>query len=260
MVEAFSASIKTGGLFIVKCLMHLAWVVCLMTFMTIGCGGGESESPDGSSIPLGTNKPKPPLGLHEDTYRNQRHVFKVSNLPVDEWIILVRSDSEDLLKISEWDEAFANKRDRPFVLLHQIKADSPPSETYVLMQPTKQNYQSTFRKAFDNQMPFISISIEGQTVPDRSSMREFVALYVEQKKEFLTDTSEESVVTRVGTGHSLKATVKADGSKIAYALLLRTRTDPDKIFRFIYWAPASRYDEFLSIYEQIISSFEANIT
>ena len=187
-------------------------------------------------------------------------MFKVSNLPVDDWLILVRSDPEDLTKISEWDEALASKRDRPFVLLHQIKADSPPSETYVLMQPTKHNYQSTFRKAFDNQMPFMSISIEGQTVPDRSSMREFVSLYVEQKKEFLTDTSEESIITRVGTAHSLKATVRADGSKIVYTLLLRTRTDPDKIFRFLYWSVANRYDEYLPIYEGIISSFEANIT
>lgn len=243
-----------------KGLMRFVWVVCLVSSMTIGCGGGESESPDGSSAPLGMDKPKSPLGLHDDTYRNQRHVFKVSNLPVDDWTILVRSDPEDLIRIAEWDDALASKRDRPFVLLHQIKADSPPSETYLLMQPTVQNYQNTFRKAFDNQTPFMSISIEGQTVPDRSSMREFIALYIEQKKEFLTDTSEESIITSVGTAQSLKATVKADGSKIAYTLLLRTRTDPDKIFRFLYWAPANRFDEYLSIYEGIISSFEANIT
>ena len=243
-----------------KHMMCFVWVVCLMCSITIGCGGGESGSPEGSSTPLGLYKPIPPLGLHEDTYRNQRHVFKVSNLPVEHWRILVRSDPEDLIKIAEWDEALASKRDRPFVLLHQIKADSPPSETYLLMQPAEHNYQSTFRKAFDNQTPFISISIEGQTVPDRSSMREFIALYIEQKKEFLTDTSEESVLTSVGTAQSLKATVKADGSKIAYTLLLRTRTDPNKIFRFLYWAPANRFDKYLSIYEGIISSFAANIT
>ncbi|MDE0300241.1 MAG: hypothetical protein OXN17_16520 [Candidatus Poribacteria bacterium] len=238
-------------------LIYLAWVLSLIT---VGCGGGESESPIGATIPFESDKAKPPLGLHEDTYRNQRHVFKVSNLPVDNWRILIRSDSEDLIKIAEWDEALASKRDRPFVLLHQIKADSPPSETYLLMQPTEHDHQSTFRKAFDNQTPFLSISIEGQTVPDRSSMREFIALYVAPKKEFITDTSQKSIVTSVGSAQSLKATVKADGSKIVYTLLLRTRTDPNKIFRFIYWSPANHFDEFLSIYEGIISSFEANIT
>ena len=243
-----------------KRLMCSVLVVSLMCSMTIGCGGSESVSSDGSSTSLGTYKPKPPLGLHEVTYRNQRHVLKGSNLPVDDWIILVRSDLEDLIRIAEWDEALASKGDRPFVLLRQIKADSPPSDTYLLIQPIEQNYKNTFRRAFDNQTPFISISIEGQAVPDRSSIREFIALYIEQKKEFLTDTSEESVLTSVETVQSLKATVKADGSRIAYTLLLRTRTDPDNIFRFLYWTPANRFDEYLSIYEGIISSFEANIT
>ena len=147
-----------------------------------------------------------------------------------------------------------------FCLTTSNKSGLPSERNHLLMQPTVQNYQNTFRKAFDNQTSFMSISIESQTVPDRSSMREFIALYIEQKKEFLTDTSEESIITSVGTAQSLKATVKADGSKIAYTLLLRTRTDPDKIFRFLYWAPANRFDEYLSIYEGIISSFEANIT
>ena len=64
----------------------LAFLIAVMlaAFM-MGCGSDEEEE---SSTPTKVERSEPTLGLHGDTFRNQRYVFKVSNLPVDGWTVL----------------------------------------------------------------------------------------------------------------------------------------------------------------------------
>ena len=56
----------------------------LITAFFVACGGGEEDAPS----PVKMEPPAVVYGLHGETYQNQRYVFRVSNLPVDDWTVL----------------------------------------------------------------------------------------------------------------------------------------------------------------------------
>ena len=57
--------------------------VMIVSFCIVGCGGdSETDSP----APTVEKEPEIKFGLDGDTYRNRR-LFKVSNLPIDDWIV-----------------------------------------------------------------------------------------------------------------------------------------------------------------------------
>ena len=219
------------------------------------CGDDGQES----SIPTGGQKSEPPLGIDGDTYRSPK-IFKVSNLPVDTWTILVRHDPGDKAKLEVWDNTVADSQENPVVLRHLIQYKPPPGETHLLLQPTKENFQTTHRRAFDNQMPFIYISIEGQNERQERSASEFIDVYLKQKEFHFVETSTGTVVTTDSLmGYWLKVTQREDGGKIAYTFFDRRKANRIEIYRFLYWAPVDRYDEFLPVYEQLAASFALNI-
>ena len=58
--------------------------VMIVGIFIIGCGGDNEE--EDSAAPTVEKEPEPTFGLDGDTYRNRR-LFKVSDLPVDDWTI-----------------------------------------------------------------------------------------------------------------------------------------------------------------------------
>ena len=55
----------------------------IVGILIVGCGGDDDVD---SSAPTVEKEPELTFGLDGDTYRNRR-LFKVSNLPVDDWTV-----------------------------------------------------------------------------------------------------------------------------------------------------------------------------
>ena len=116
----------------------LITIIILMGFIT-GCGGDEEEP----SHLIREESSEPPMGLHGDTYRNQRHVFKVSNLPVDDWTVLWYP--KDREQIGVW-----------FKGSYNIDRFTNTGVIYLVMQPAKDELQENRFKAFEKRTPFIN--------------------------------------------------------------------------------------------------------
>ena len=56
----------------------------------LGCGEEETDVVKESNQNQNQISSEAPLGLSGETYRNQRFLFKVSNLPMEGWSILVK--------------------------------------------------------------------------------------------------------------------------------------------------------------------------
>jgi len=238
-----------------RCLTCFILVLGSLCLTMMGCGDDGQKS----SIPTGAKKSEPPLGIDGETYRSPK-IFKISNLPVDSWTILVRHNPADKTKLEVWDNTVADRQENPAVLRHLIQSNPPPGETHLLLQPTEDKFQTSHRGAFDNQMPFIYISIEGQNSRQERSASQFVELYLTQKDYHFAETSTGTVITTDSVmGHWLKVTQREDYGKISYTFFDRRKSNRIEIYRFLYWAPADRYDEFLPVYEQIAASFALNI-
>ena len=84
--------------------MHrlLNLLTLLMAIFFIACGGDDEDVPS----PTKMEPPAVAYGLHGDTYQNQQYVFRVSNLPVNDWTVLEISNvaRREIDKI--WKEAW----------------------------------------------------------------------------------------------------------------------------------------------------------
>ena len=231
----------------------------------IGCGGDDGQEPT-TPKPTGGGSSGPPIGLDGNTYRSQKF-FKVSNLPVDDWTIIGRdnpADPErlDADKLEIWDDTMAADGfvENVALLRHLRQAREPLGETQLLLQSTKSNFQSTYRGAIENQIPFIYISMEGQHQVVKREADEFIDVYLDQKADQVVESSTGTVATDdFLTGHWLRVTQRDNRAKVAYTFFDRKKPKEIEIFRLLYWAPVNRYDEFLPVYEQIAASFALNI-
>ena len=66
-------------------MWKFSWVL-LVLLVLVGCG---EEITKEEVKPKTVVETEPPYGLNGSTYRNKNLVFKVSNLPVDEWSVYV---------------------------------------------------------------------------------------------------------------------------------------------------------------------------
>ena len=139
----------------------------------VGCGGDEDED---SPAPTVEKEAKPTFGLDGDTYRNRR-LFKVSNLPVDDWTVkevtkaVEGEKGEDFLGWIPLPVALYNTK---YIHVEDFDIDQMSNEVISLlfMQPTSEgDFVNTLPEAFANQTPFIYIFIELQTGTDFDSSK-----------------------------------------------------------------------------------------
>lgn len=226
-------------------LMTAAMVIIFM----VGCGGDEAASPNNPVIE--EKDPAPPLGLHGDTYRNQRYVFKVSNLPVDDWTVKEIGSLSTRESFKRWEESFGRG------------ARFNVHESLLLMQPTEDNFQDTTTEAFDNQMPFIFVWVEKQTATEEKSPEDFAEgllrimrlIYIPGSFEV---TSQGDIVSKDRvSGYALSLTFW-DGDKQKESFFMRPRGNTRFVYRFYFWSPGDRYDEVAPVYDGIVASLEFN--
>ena len=222
----------------------------LITVFFIACGGDEEDV-------LSPTKMEPPAvvyGLHGDTYQDQRYVFRVSNLPVDDWTVLEISNvaRREIDKI--WKEAW--------IAATGGHVQFNVVDSFLLMQLTsEQNFASTIIEAFEKQIPLIYIFIEKQKITEISSPREYVETLIEDFEFILPPDSFE--VTQQGShfskdgrpGHYFEVRL-VDDSLIKRTVFFRNISSGSNIYQISFWCPGHRYEELVPVYDKIAASVE----
>lgn len=217
-----------------------AWIVIsimIIGFCVAGCGGDNEPT---ASVPTVEPEPKIKFGLDGDTYRNRR-LFKISNLPVDNWTI-----KEVTNKVRGKEEAI------PGVITNE-------AISLLLMQPTsEEDFADTIIEATEKGIPYIYVAIEVQSISDETSSRE-VALIILEQAGF-----EENEVTSQGAilskdrryGYFWEVMREEVNFKAKQAFFVRSSEGSRYIYRLLFASPISQYDGYVLVYDKIVSSVE----
>ncbi len=222
----------------------------LTTVFFAACGGDEEDVPS----PLKTEPPAVVYGLHGDTYQHQRYVFRVSNLPVDDWTVLEISNAarREIDKI--WKEAW--------IAAVGERGKFNPIVSLLLMQLTpEQNFASTILEAVEKQIPLIYIFIEKQHTIEIRSPREYVEIFLEINA--IINPPDSFEVTQQGSHFSKDGRPAhyfemrlADDSRIKRTVFFRNVNSVSNIYQISFWCPGDRYEELLPVYDNIAASVE----
>lgn len=215
----------------------VATSIMIAGFCVAGCGGdNEPDSP----VSTVETEPKINFGLDGDTYRNRR-LFKISNLPVDDWTI-----KEVTNKVRGEEENIPGEVANAVISL-------------LLMQPTSaEDFADTITEADERGIPYIYVAIEVQSISDVTSARE-VALTVLEQTGF-----EENQVTNQGAlvskdrrpGYFWEVMLKEINFKAKQSFFVRSSEGSRYIYRLLFVAPISQYDGYVPVYDNIVSSVE----
>ena len=228
----------------------LSLLSLLITVLFVACGGDEEDVPS----PVKMEPPAVVYGLHGDTYQNQRYVFSVSNLPVNDWTILEISNVARREADKIWKEAW--------ITAAGGHAQFNAVDSFLLLQLTsEQNVASTILEAVEKQIPFIYIFIEKQKISEISSPREYVETIIEQIAFVLPQDSFEVIqqgshFSKDGRpGHYFEMRL-VDDSQIKRTVFFRNISSESNIYQISFWCPAARYEELVPVYDNIAASVE----
>ena len=222
----------------------------LTTVFFVACSGDEEVAPS----PVKLEPPAVVYGLHGDTYQHQRYVFRVSNLPVDDWTILEISNvaRREIDKI--WKEAWIAAAGG------HVKLNAVDS-LLLLQLTTEQDFASTILDAVENQIPFIYIFIEKQKISEISSPRKYVDTMIELLELVLPPDSFE--VTQQGSHFSKDGRPAhyfemrlVDDSRIKRTVFFRNISSESDVYQISFWCPGGRYEELVPVYDNIAASVE----
>lgn len=242
---------------------------CIYAFgLLMGCGDSAEEEVDDL-----TNDNAPSnitlMGLQGDTYRNQEYLFKVSQLPVDAWAV------EEVTNIASYDQQQAWKAD--------LKAASDPeaiikfndTDVLLLMEPTSDdNFQETLTKALEQELPFIFLEVIEQSETDHITPKQFVEAHLTDLETAYT--AEAFEIMEQGErmsrdrypGYFYELTWVVDESseepvqhwgRTMEAYFMR-RDSEKYVYHFKYWAPEDQYEQYLPVFEEVLSYLEFTIS
>ncbi|MDE0187188.1 MAG: hypothetical protein OXP71_17235 [Candidatus Poribacteria bacterium] len=222
----------------------------LTTVFFAACGRDEEVAPS----PVKTEPPAVVYGLHGDTYQHQRYVFRVTNLPVDDWTVLeisnvARREIDKIWKVA-WIAAAGG----------QVQFNAVDS--FLLLQlTTEQEFASTILEAVEKQIPFIYIFIEKQKISEISSPRKYIETMIELLELVLPPDSFE--VTQQGSHFSKDGRPAhyfemrlVDGSRIKRTAFFRNVSSESDVYQISFWCPGGRYEELVPVYDNIAASVE----
>ena len=222
----------------------------LITAFFVACGGGEEDAPS----PVKMEPPAVVYGLHGETYQNQRYVFRVSNLPVDDWTVLEISNvaRREIDKI--WKEAW--------IAAAGGQTQFNAVDSFLLLQLTSEpNFASSILEAVEKQIPFIYIFIEKQKISAISSPREYIETIIEQMEFVLPQDSFEVIqqgsrFSKDGKPAHYFEMKLVDDSRIKRTAFFRKISSESNIYQISFWCPGARYEELVPVYDNIAASVE----
>ncbi len=244
----------------------------------VGCGGDdEADSP----APTVEKEPEVTFGLDGDTYRNRR-LFKVSNLPVDDWIVREVTKAVE----GEGTRDFFGWVPLPFSLYHttyiheedfDIDRMSNGVISLLFMQPTSEaDFVDSLPKAFENRIPFIYIFIELQSSTDFDSSKEAAVSNLEAlappfdwEDEMHEVINQSAITSRDGRhGYFWEIVLNTQTPQLINEQFLDieskakqsffvSRLESNRfIYRILFWSPTDQYDTYVPVYDKIVSSVE----
>ena len=244
----------------------------------MGCGGDDEEDSPTSTV---EKEPEPTFGLDGDTYRNRR-LFKVSNLPIDDWTVkevtkaVEGENGENFigwvpLPLSLYTTTYTREEDFFF---DQV---SNGVISLLLMQPTsEEDFVNTLPEAFANQIPFIYIFIELQSGTDFDSSKNAGVHILESFTPPFDWEDKMHEVTNQGAifskdrrhGYYWEIILSAENPPLFNEQILDTESKAKQsfflsrlennrfIYRLLFWAPTDQYDTYVPVYDKIVSSVE----
>ena len=206
----------------------------IMGVFIVGCGGDDDDSP----APTVEKKPELNFGLDGDTYRNRR-LFKISNLPVDDWTVK-EITNKVLGKVEKIPGEITNE-----------------GISLLLMQPTsEEDFANTLAEAREKEIPFIYIFIEVQSVTHKGSSRDVALTVLEQIGFQKEEVINQGTIRSKDRRHGYFWTVTFDDFKAKQSFFVRSSEGSRYIYRLLFESPISQYDRYISVYDKIVSSVE----
>ena len=200
----------------------------------VGCGGDDDED---SPVPTVEKKPELNFGLDGDTYRNRR-LFKVSNLPVDDWTV-----KEVTNKIRGKEENLPGTINNEGISL-------------LFMQPTsEEDFVDTLAETYEKEIPYIYIFIEVQSVTNKKSSRDIALTFLEQTGFQVIN---QGIIFSKDRRHGyfLEFTPNDIDFKAKQSFFVRSSESNRYIYRLLFVSPISQYDAYVPVYDKIVSSVE----
>ena len=233
-------------------------VILLCIFLLISCG---DEDTDNSTTK--EDAEDAPLGLSGGTYRNQKYLFKISNLPVDEWSIFLADNPEQKEAIN-----FMLHGDKKYVPDTSVKSNL--ADHLILITPGKSVSADDLRQMATDLVSgqkaahWILMTIEEQTVTKAKSSESLAKMYMndDARKAYKFDETEE-IRTKDGfSGHRIDGVYREDdNTKIGFAFFMRSSTNTSRVYRINYFGKKEleKTAKIRQVFDQIVASLEFNI-
>ena len=231
-------------------MWKFSWVL-LVLLVLVGCG---EEITKEEVKPKTVVETEPPYGLNGSTYRNKNLVFKVSNLPVDEWSVYV--DGHPIVQegTKRYIENDPSKNEMQVIL----KAYFPKGEYIILPEELPPNEVEALKdKELKPAIAMFEIAVETQVGTDDRSAKEFAKGWM---KGYSNNTFGEQGTIRTKdsyVGYRFYY-VKPDGDKAGMAYFIRSRGNTKKVYRIAYKAKAEEGDRGRKTFDNLLANLEFN--
>ena len=239
-----------------NCEKNVVVVFLCLLVMLFSCADESSDNVLSSVTKENLSLPK--LGLHGSEYRNQRYLFKLLGLPVNNLTVQEISNKNTSDAFLDWEEIFG------------FKVEVNEMDSLLLMEPVAESdfvYQLV--DVLENKLPHILIWIEKQTVSDINTPKDYVEGLLETI-EFLNEVGalRENALKVTGQGKILSADrvggyyydiVADDGRHSKASLFMRSTSNTFYIYHYDLWTPdQASYEKYLQIYNQMLSTLAFN--
>ena len=222
----------------------------------LGCGEEETDVVKESNQNQNQISSEAPLGLSGETYRNQRFLFKVSNLPMEGWSIFTVETEVG----REFLTGFYGEKEEGEHDSHRLLSTVP------FIVDNFAEYSEKKDKA--NRQGEISILVEVISKAEVKLIRsaeDLAQVYKLQKAALgLPMKSEKQVVSADGySGYAIYGDISEDGeqAEYGYAFFTRPSGKSQRIYRLAYVEVyrVGETSKYKGIFEQMVASLEFNI-
>ena len=230
-------------------MRKLSWM-SLVLLVLVGCG---EEITKEEVKPKTVVETEPLYGLNGRTYRNKNLVFKVANLPVDEWSVYVEGHPF----VQEGTKSYIEKDPSKNEMLVVLKAYFPKGEYIRLPAELPPNEVEALKdKELKPAIATLEIAVETQIGTDDRSAKEFAKGWM---KGYSNNTFGEQGTIRTKdsyVGYRFYY-VRPDGDKAGIAYFIRSRGNTKRGYRIAY-IEAEESDRGRKTFDNLLSNLEFN--
>ena len=229
----------------------------LLTFILLGsllisCGDEKSEN---SNSIVKEEVDDAPLGLSGNVYRNQKYLFKISNLPVNEWSIFCADypEQKEIINIYLYGE-------KDYVPDTSFRSNI--RKDLLLLSPGKNVSADDLRQMYEGnrEIHIVSMDIEEQVVTNYTSGEGIAKHYKMQKQDMFKFGEIKRMRTKDGfSGYRMDGHYIEDETiKIGYTFFVRSSANSSRMYRFSY-LDAGKTDDVKKVFDEVLSNLEFNI-